>query len=447
MRILPLLTLLAARIGVPNLVQSQCIAENDYYPPPTCPDIGRYISFCMKLFGEVLPSYGSFVFSPYAVWRNIMLAYFGAKGLTLTEIEKALATHNKTDALALFKATSIMYHGRNALESLFLLSSHLYLDEDLPIKDCVLEIFGKEIRLIAFNEPQAITRSINAVVARDTRGKVAEVVQASDVKGSQAVSVGVAFFKGAWEQPFSPENTAREQFFTDNDVFVSLDMMNQIGYFRRTHSKRLRASFLELPFLGNSASMLLILPDKTNVGTDLNLVLKDMGKLQKTVFYVTGGKRSKVALKMPKFTLDVFVKETLEQGLRHMGIQELFTDYADLTAYTDEAAEGGSAGERGEREENLGRGGEGKRPKGLRVNNIIEKAVLVVDEEGISPEKAGDPKPARVTHRIRLFECNRPFAFLIVGNRNKAILFMGVFNGPSEKMMRGTEYNPHLRTA
>ncbi|XP_047489692.1 leukocyte elastase inhibitor-like isoform X2 [Penaeus chinensis] len=436
MRALEVLAVLALRVGL-SVVHPQCISSNDSFPSPTSIDLNAFIGFNMKLFAEVLPEIGNFVFSPYTVWRSLLLVYFGAEGKTLRELEWAMPFFDKAEDLAIFKATTLI---------------RLYLDDSIPVKDCVFNVFKENITLVDFDQPLLAAQRINSAVAEDTRGMVPEAVSAGRLRGKQAMSVSAAFFKGAWEQPFRPEYTAQEKFFPENDVYVTLDMMHHVGHFRKTHSKTLRASVLELPFLGESASMLVVLPDKMNINTDLKLVLSKLERSKKSVFFVSAKARTKVSVKMPKFTVESAVKESLKQALRHLNVSDIFSENADLSTYIDVDGKGGLKKENGIGGElgGVGREEEGKligeRGKGeggitkARVNAIVEKAMLVIDEGGLSPGLAGNPNPAgRVIRRTRLFECDRPFAFLIVGNKNKAILFMGVYRGPREDLIRGID--------
>ncbi|XP_037791087.1 serine protease inhibitor-like [Penaeus monodon] len=445
MRTFEVFAVLALEVGL-SVVHPQCISGNDSFPSPTSPNLEIFIGFNMKLFAEVLPQQGNFVFSPYTVWRSLLLAYFGSQGKTLKELAWALPAYDKTETLAIFKATTLMYEGPDAFESLFATSSRLYLDDGIPVRDCVFDLLKENITLVEFDQPKLAAKRINSAVGEDTRHMVRELVSASDLRSKQAVSVSAAFFKGAWEQPFRPENTTHEKFFTENDVYVTLDMMHHIGHFRKTHSKSLNASVLELPFLGESASMLVVLPDKKDIRIDLKLVLSKLERSRKSVFFVSAKRRTKVSVKLPRFTIEATVTESLTQALRRLNISDLFSENANLSSYIDvhRKEENGIGGGIGGAERGGKRIGErGKGESGItkaRVSAIFEKAVVVIDEGGLSPELEGNPNPAgRVIRRTKLFECDRPFAFFIVGNKNKAILFMGVYRGPTEDLIRGID--------
>lgn len=107
MRTLELIAVLALRAGM-SVVHPQCISSNDSYPVPTFIDLDKYLSFNVKLFAEVLPEEGNFVFSPYTVWRNLLLIYLGSEGRTLKELESALPSFSKVEALTVFRATAMM---------------------------------------------------------------------------------------------------------------------------------------------------------------------------------------------------------------------------------------------------------------------------------------------------------------------------------------------------
>lgn len=144
---------------------------------------------------------------------------------------------------------------------------------------------------------------------------------------------------------------------------------------------------------------------------------------------------------------------SLTQALRRLNISDLFSENANLSSYIDvhRKEENGIGGGIGGAERGGKRIGErGKGESGItkaRVSAIFEKAVVVIDEGGLSPELEGNPNPAgRVIRRTKLFECDRPFAFFIVGNKNKAILFMGVYRGPTEDLIRGIDPNHYKKS-
>ncbi|XP_069990546.1 antichymotrypsin-2-like [Penaeus vannamei] len=441
MRTLELIAVLALRAGM-SVVHPQCISSNDSYPVPTFIDLDKYLSFNVKLFAEVLPEEGNFVFSPYTVWRNLLLIYLGSEGRTLKELESALPSFSKVEALTVFRATAMMYQVPGALEAHFTTSNRLYLDEDLHIRDCVLDFLKESIMQVEFDKPHIAAKHINSAIEEDTEGKVRETVLTDDLHDNQAVLVTAAYFKSVWEQPFLRENTALGKFFTKNDAYLTVNMMHHVGHFRKTHSQSLAASILELPFLGDTASMFIVLPDKKDIDNDLYYVLQNLEPLTKSVFFVAAKPRTRVSVTMPKFTMESTVMERLKKTLGRLKIEDLFSKNANLSAFIDEDfGEDGETGPKYEKEKGGGTG-EARRDGGsaagvgksaaVRVN-AIEKAVVEVDEQGLSPDRGGDPNPAlRVIHHTRLFECVRPFAYFIVGNRNKAILFMGVYRGPME---------------
>ncbi|ROT64345.1 putative serine proteinase inhibitor [Penaeus vannamei] len=159
-------------------------------------------------------------------------------------------------------------------------------------------------------------------------------------------------------------------------------------------SKEFRAQVLEMPYRGDSASMVVLLPR--------------CGRGSKTVDWLVQRLKPKVLVSelkaMPSVSLRV--KFPKFSTLQKMGIRDLFSSTADLTNFTP--------------------------VRGIMLNGAIHKALIEVDEEGAEAAAA----TAFVLNRSRsmppktTFTCNRPFVFFIQDNEANNILFMGVYRGP-----------------
>lgn len=95
-------------VAVVDVVTSQCVSSNDNQKPPSSPDLSHTIPFGLDLLKQFLQSGTSenLFFSPFSIWNALVLAYFGAAGITQEELETALRLTNKSDTLATYKALS-----------------------------------------------------------------------------------------------------------------------------------------------------------------------------------------------------------------------------------------------------------------------------------------------------------------------------------------------------
>ena len=155
---------------------------------------------------------------------------------------------------------------------------------------------------------------------------------------------------------------------------------------------------IELPYVGDSLSMFIILPDRPTTLAELenSLTFDDLVNVRQK-FQMTSGQ---VTLFLPKFRLDE--RLSLAQLLAAMGMRDLFTEgLADLSGID------------GSRE--------------LYVSEVLHRAVVEVNEEGT---EAAATTAMNMTiggpgRSSGLFRADRPFLFFIQHRATKSVLFLG----------------------
>ncbi|XP_037508764.1 leukocyte elastase inhibitor B-like [Rhipicephalus sanguineus] len=206
-------------------------------------------------------------------------------------------------------------------------------------------------------------------------------------------------FKSFWQFPFPPVNTILQNFRIDSKTNVRVNMMFTDSSFKVGHSEELGARALEIPYRGEKASMVILLPDEVDglycleesmTGTRISMLLANMRLVQD------------VQVSLPKFKFDYTLplKETMED----LGVKDLFTPgEADLSGIFESG-----------------------RPA---VSEIIHKAVVEVNEEGTEPStsmtSAVIESAGKVAAQAMRFTVDHPFMFLIKSNEPDVILFMG----------------------
>ena len=163
-------------------------------------------------------------------------------------------------------------------------------------------------------------------------------------------------------------------------------MMSQTGDFNLARTDTLQA--LELPYEGDSLSMLILLP---NPGEDLALPVPENLEFSEM----------EVMIQLPKFQLEA--EFYLGSTLASLGMPLAFSTQADFS---------GMNGSRN-----------------LFIDEVIHKAFIEVNEEG-TEAAAATAVGIRTTSMPPMFEVNRPFLFLIRENSTGTILFIGRVMNP-----------------
>jgi serpin B len=168
--------------------------------------------------------------------------------------------------------------------------------------------------------------------------------------------------------------------------------MHKEGTYRYLVSGDYRA--LEIPYKGNSISMLFILPDTGKMeavesGLSSDFLSGLTGSMQQTMVNVA----------IPKFKFTTS-STSLSQVLMSMGMTSAFSDAADFSGIDGTHS--------------------------LQISDAIHKAFVAVDERGTEAAAATVIiMRAGAVLVSNFFTANRPFIFLIRDNTTGAVLFMG----------------------
>ncbi|EDL75490.1 serine (or cysteine) proteinase inhibitor, clade E, member 2, isoform CRA_b [Rattus norvegicus] len=219
---------------------------------------------------------------------------------------------------------------------------------------------------------------------------------------TKLVLVNAVYFKGLWKSRFQPENTKKRTFVAGDGKSYQVPMLAQLSVFRSGSTKTpngLWYNFIELPYHGESISMLIALP--TESSTPLSAIIPHIST--KTInSWMNTMVPKRMQLVLPKFT--AVAQTDLKEPLKALGITEMFepskANFAKIT-----------------------------RSESLHVSHILQKAKIEVSEDGT--------KAAVVTTAILIarssppwFIVDRPFLFCIRHNPTGAILFLGQVNKP-----------------
>nr|BAE33582.1 unnamed protein product [Mus musculus] len=346
------------------------------------------------------------VFSPFSISAALALLSLGAKGNTLKEILEGLK-FNLTGA----PEPDIHQGFRYLLDLLsqpgdqvqISTGSALFIEKHLQIlaefKEKARALYQAEAFTADFLQPRQATKLINDYVSNQTQGKIKELISDLD-KSTLMVLVNYIYFKGKWKMPFDPHDTFNSVFYLDEKRSVNVSMMKieelTTPYFR---DDELSCTVVELKYTGNASAMF-ILPDQGRMQqVEASLQPETLRKWKNSL-----KPRRIDELHLPKFSIST--DNSLEHILPELGIREVFSMQADLSAITG--------------------------TKDLRVSKVVHKAVLDVAETGTEAAAATGVKLILLCRKIYSMTIyfNRPFLMIISDTKAHIALFMAKVTNP-----------------
>src|SRR5262249_36437172 len=136
----------------------------------------------------------------------------------------------------------------------------------------VRDRYGADLSEVDFlGAPAQAAQAINAWVGKRTEGKIPALFDPGGVhRDTRLVLTNAVYFKGDWTSRFRKDRTEKGEFQAAAGKRVPVPLMQQQGRFRyldvRGGGQPAAGGFqaLELPYVGDNLSMLLLLPAKAD---------------------------------------------------------------------------------------------------------------------------------------------------------------------------------------
>jgi len=249
------------------------------------------------------------------------------------------------------------------------------------------------------NDGSGSAATINKWVAEKTNNKVTEIVPASAIDNlTRLILVNAVYFKGDWLDKFNAKNTNDSDFHVSPGEQLKVKMMYRKAKFYFGVNQVLQSQAVELPYAGNTLSMVIILPDhRTTCLTEVEkkLTSDDLINVREKFRMAW----SEIQLWLPRFRLDE--KLSLSEALSGMGMKDLFVESAADLSGVDGTKE-------------------------LYVSKVLHRAVVDVNEEGTEAAAATACTMVFCCYvEPSIFRADHPFLFFIQDKATKSILFLG----------------------
>ncbi|KAK1162484.1 glia-derived nexin-like [Acipenser oxyrinchus oxyrinchus] len=362
----------------------------------------------IQVFDQIAKSrpQDNLVMSPHGIANVLGMLQLGAEGKTKKQLVTAMRYNVNGSSKMLKRVQKSLASGKN--KDLVTIANAMFAQSGFKMEDAFVssnrEVFRCESRSLNFNDPNHAAASVNHWVANRTRGMIENLVSPDMLSSAltRLVAVNAIYFKGMWKSRFQPSNTKKRNFNGGDGQVHQVPMMSQLSVFNIGSTSTpdgLEYTVIELPYHGNSMSMLIALPMEDS--TPLSAIIPHIST--KTIqSWMERMRQRKVRLVIPKFTAEA--ETDLKAPLLALGITDMFDqDKANFRSIT--------------------------KSEQLSVSKALQKARIEVNEDGT--------KASAATAAILLARSSppwvivdRPFLFFVRHNPTGTVLFMGQINKP-----------------
>jgi len=377
-------------------------------PADTATVVAGNTRFALDLYNRLRTAEGNLFFSPYSISAALAMTCAGARGTTEKQMAETL--YFMPDGQMLHPAFSSLQSqlkkeqekGQVELS----IANALWVEKGFSLLKNFTDLTGRyyeaALNRVGFkNDTEKARLQINVWVEDKTKNKIRELIKPGVLDSlTRLVLTNAIYFKGNWAHCFKKDRTTEEQFWMEHVTAVMVPMMNGQDEFGYMEDETLQA--LEMPYAGDSLSMIVLLPRKIDGLRELENGLTD----EALTAILNGIRKCEVRVCLPKFTMTSQFE--LAQTLGSMGMPEAFSGAADFSGMT------GSTD--------------------LFISAVVHKAFVDVNEEGTEAAAATGVAMRLTAAPVAppAFRADHPFVFLIRHKPSGSILFLGRATQPAE---------------
>lgn len=350
-------------------------------------------------------------FSPFSLTTALTMTWAGADGTTADEMATVLhydPTDRTTPHRQIKSLVDRLTDDPDEESFVVTVANDLWRDKSIRFKDDfaneMATYYEGAFHAVDFKQDaEGARQAINKRISDHTRKKIPELLKKRDItQDTIAVLTNAIYLKGMWEYPFDKEATSEGRFHLTPKKSVQTPMM-RLPETSLRYGKGEGFQMVALPYVGQRASMLLLVPDEIDglPALEKRLIPEKLGK------WVEGMSPVSVTVVMPKFTLRD--RTEMNSFLKDLGMELAFDPHkAELTRMFEGPTDG--------------------RPS---ISKVVHEAFIEVDE--VKTEAAAATGVAIVAVALQpsfMVLANRPYLYLIRENETGAILFMGRMADP-----------------
>jgi len=395
----------------PSLLLVSLRAEERPMPNAADAVAAANIAFGTDLYKLLGKAEGNQFVSPFSISTALAMTAAGAKGATLTAMLKTLhlgddsAKVDRGFAELLPKINGVGIEEAKRGYALST-SNNLWAQAGLPwadeFKTRVRTAYAAGIHNVDFaRATEAARTTINDAVAKETRGKIRELISKDVVTTeTRLILTNAVYFKGDWLEPFEKRRTQDADFTALDGKKTKVPLMHQTVSVSYTDTEAFQA--VRLPYAGRQTAMTIVLPRKPDG-------LKAVESMLSAGFFESLSAKLKLSgevnVLLPRFKIEASYE--LAKPLGELGMMTAFSPQADFS--------GMSAAEQ------------------LSISEVVHKTYVDVNEVDTEAAAATGVLMRPTSAPIdppKLFRADRPFLFFIDHLPTKSMLFLGRYAKP-----------------
>jgi len=370
--------------------------------------------FAFELYSELDKSgQGNLFYSPYSIFSALAMTYEGARGKTAEEMKQVL--HLPDDKNKIRSGFKDIYNELNKADKTYKLTTAnaLWAQEDYPFIDDYFSVVNKyydgEVTNLDFKTDTENSRiTINKWVEDKTNDKIQDLIPKGMLNpATRLVLTNAIYFKANWSKQFDARDTTDGKFKLSSGQEVDARMMHKTSDYNYGETDDLQ--ILEMDYLGNDLSMLIILPKENDIAQiEDDLSTENLENWKKNM------QTEKVRVILPRFKFET--KYFMAKNLIEMGMPTAFkypdADFSGMHIPI-------SIEDR------------------LFISEVIHQTFIEVAEYGTEAAAATAvimaESSAGPIEEPKIFKADHPFIFIIQEKKTGNILFMGKVVDPTAK--------------
>lgn len=335
--------------------------------------------------------------SPLSLNVVLNMVLLGARGRTAYQMSAQLNHPDKKGLSELLK--DMTSTGGNKRATSLDIASAMLIEQGAPYNESyhreIEDLFDANLAVAQFAQnPDEIVKEVNAWASHKTRGRIDKFLQQAPDAATKMLVLNAMYFKGNWKTQFDPEFTETRTFHNLDGTKSRVQMMFLIHGFEFGYDDALDADVLKLPYADDHFSMILVVP--RNRQNTIGAVVQGLST-SKLNSMLRNLDTQNVELTMPKLNVNQLLK--LRGSLEQLGLKVPFSESANFSGISGKLD--------------------------LRLNEVMHKAALDVDEEGTRAVAATQAQfVSKSLVQFTQFTVDRPFLALIRHEKSGAVLFL-----------------------